>query len=133
MKAKFIGDPDNDFDGPKVLRLFGRQFPKDRFVTISAIGLETEKDVARVLAKLSGNNHFEVGDGEGDAVEIAAPDPLDHDRNGKKGGSRAKKDIVADLEALADKYPGEIEFDPKATGPSLSSYLEEKRFELGED
>ena len=131
-KAKFIGDPDNDFDGPKVLNLFGRQFPKDRFVTISAIAKEKDEDVERVLAKLSANNHFEVGDGEGDEAAIAAPAPV-ADSAAPKGAYRKKADLLADLEALSAKYPGEIEIDDKLTVPALSSYLEEKRFELGED
>lgn len=133
MKAKFLGDPNDDFSGPKTIRLFGRQFPQGRFVTVEKIGTETDKDVERILGKLSGNAHFKVAEGEGEPAEVAARDPLDHDGNGKKGGSVKKTDTVAKLKALAEKYPGEVEFDETSSGPKLAAYLEEKSFELGED
>lgn len=133
MKAKFLGDPNDDFSGPKTIRLFGRQFPQGRFVTVEKIGTETDKDVERILGKLSGNAHFEVAEGEGEPAEVAARDPLDHDGNGRRGGSIPKKEVVAALEALAEKHPGQVSFDPTLSGPKLAALLEELRFELGED
>lgn len=127
MKAKFIGDPSDDFSGPKALTLFGRVFPKDRFVTIDG------DDAEKVLAKLQANNHFEVGEGEAPVAEPAQISPLDHDRNGKPGGSRSKEAVVADLDALALKHPGKVEYDARLGAPKLAAILEELKFELGED
>lgn len=129
MKARFIGDPNNDGDGPKVLTLFGRQFPKDRFVTIEG------EDADAVLGKLSANDHFEVEEGEGDvALPAAAParGSFDRDHNGKSGGGRKKAAIVADLEALQARFP-DVAFDPKMNAAALEAHLEELKFELGED
>ena len=126
MKARFIGDPAHDHEGPTRISLFGRVFPKGRFITIDG------DDAAHALRKLSGNNHFEVAEGEGDAAETPKPDPLDHDRDGKKGGSRTKAVIIADLTAMAERHP-EVTFDPTATNAALEARLEELRFEFGED
>jgi hypothetical protein len=62
MKAKFIGDPSDDFSGPRVLNHAGTFFPKDRFVGVSD----------EVAAKLAGNNHFEVAKGDAEAYEPSA-------------------------------------------------------------
>lgn len=129
MKARFLGDPNDDRSGPMVLNLFGRSFPKDRFITISG------DDAADVLTKLKANGHFEVADGDGEepvlAADVAAS-AFDKDGDGRPGGSRTKKSVIADLDALAAKHPGKVDYDPKTSSNELAARLEELQFELGE-
>lgn len=133
MKAKFIGDPNDDFSGPKVLR-FGfpskpgeiLAFPKDVFVPVT-------DDAA---LSLMSHNHFVVE--EGDAPEYVAPEPkglsaaqieaLDGDDNGSAGGSLSKADI---LERLA-RYP-DAEYDARWGAPKLKAALEAAEFAAGDD
>lgn len=129
MKARFIGDPRDDFSGPKTIPLFGRTFPKGRFVTIEG------DDAEKVIGKLQANDHFEVGEGEGEApaavaAEVAEAGPP---AVSKTGGSRSKEAVVADLDALALKHPGKVEYDARLGAPKLAAILEELKFELGED
>lgn len=133
MKAMFIGDPNDDFSGPKVLRMgFGKDeivaFAKDKFVGVSD----------EIAAKLASHTHFRVEDGDAQAFElppepVATRDPLDHDNNGKKGGSRDKASIVADLERLSERFPGKVTYDARSGALKLEARLEELRFELGDD
>ena len=66
MKVRYIGtgDPSDD----RVCVVFGHTFEQGEWV-----------DLEEVPAKLVGNPTFEVGD------------PLDHDGDGRKGGSRRRK------------------------------------------
>lgn len=142
MKAMYKGDPETrPSEGPEATRLFGIVFPKGRFVTIPG----DEQEVAKIAAKLSGNSHFVVEDGEGEAtVELNAAEAadaataagrgtFDHDGKGGPGGSRKKADIIADLEALKTKYPDKVDYDPNLGAPKLSAILEGLKFDLGED
>lgn len=137
MKAKFIGDPNDDFSGPKVLKMaFGASgnptivlFPKDKFV-----GLPAELE-----ANVVGNNHFVVEEGDAkayagpppEAVEAAA-DAMDGDDDGRAGGSLTKADTLAKLDAMQKRHP-EISFDPKWGLPKLRGVLEAAEFEYGDD
>lgn len=53
MRAKFIGDPAHDGDGPDVFVRHGVEYPKGEFVDVPD----------EVAVDLCGNNHFEVDDG----------------------------------------------------------------------
>lgn len=149
MKAKFIGDPNDNFDGPRVFPFRGIDFPKGKWVAVA--------DEA-TFAKCALSNHFETsGEAEEAAVEPAEPelapesadqpepalddpepaaDPepisaLDHDADGKPGGSTAspeKAAIIAELEAI----PG-AEFDGRWGVPKLQAALEAARFMNGDD
>ena len=128
MKAKFQGDPNDDFSGPKVLTHQGGVFPKDVFVGVSD----------ELAAKLKTNSHFAVE--EGDAPEYVAPEPakrpfngadpaaFDHDDVDGPGGSLSKADIIAKLEAI----PG-AEFDARWGRPKLLAALEAAEFEHDAD
>lgn len=141
--AKFIGDPADGFSGPRVLRAFGRRFPKGRFV-----GIEGE-DAEALHAKLAANNHFAVGEGQPDPDE-ASPEPVagndqapsafaafDRDGDGEPGGSNAspeKDELINALGALQDKHPeAEIKYDRRWGAPKLRAALEAAQFELGDD
>lgn len=84
MKARFIGNPANDFDGARTITVFGVEFVKGEWADVPA----------DAYARLATNNHFEVAD------------PLDHDANGKKGGKGKAKAEPKEPEAPA--------FDPAA-------------------
>lgn len=138
MKAKFIGDPNNDGDGPK----FGRMaygptgdlsvayFPRDKFAGVPK----------PLEAKLSGNNHFETEDGdaplwtpsEADSPRARAARAMDGNDDGKKGGSLTKKVTLERLAALKEKHP-ELEYDEAATLPVLRGALEEAEFAYGDE
>lgn len=76
MKARFIGDPNDGFGGPDVLTTYGVEFVKGDWTDLPADLSKAARD------KLAHNSHFEV-----------KVDPLDHDGNGRKGGSvRAVKE-----------------------------------------
>lgn len=64
MRARFIGDPRHDGEGPSVLEAFGLSFTKGQWVNID--GNEA------AMRKLPGNNHFEVDKG---VVAAAIPAP----------------------------------------------------------
>lgn len=94
MKARFVGNPSSDGDGPERLTVFGGEFVKGEWREVS-------DDVA---ARLSTNNHFEVGEPAPEpapepAAEVVAEDafngadPLafDHDQNGQPGGSKKRR------------------------------------------
>jgi hypothetical protein len=134
MKAKFIGDPNDDGSGPKVCRLGHgptgapsyAYFPRDRFVGVPP-ALESA---------IAGNNHFatEEGDAEPYVPDEAAThrDPLDHDRNGRKGGRLGKTEAIARLTALKVEHP-DLEFDEKWNAKKLQATLEEAEFEYGDE
>lgn len=133
MKAKFVGDPNDDGSGPKVCRMgYGPSgkptlvyFPRDKFVGVPA----------QLEEMIAGHNHFETEEGvaelyvpSDDDVPRAKRDPLDHDSSGKKGGSLSKVETLRRLEALQAEHP-ELSFDPKATLPALRGILEDAEFE----
>lgn len=136
MKAKFIGDPDDDFSGPKVLRMgYGPAgkpltlvyFPRDQFV-----GVPKELE-----AKIASHNHFETEEGDAAPYIVAdeqtrADRAMDGDGNGKTGGSLTKAVTLEKLAALKEKHP-ELEYDPKWGLPKLRGALEEAEFEYGDE
>lgn len=107
MRARYIGDPRNDGDGPSSLELFDRVWPKFKWLPIDAIP-----------PKMEGNWHFQIDRSdtpceveetqergpsayETHGVQASVPvpfgedgkpslkpvDPFDHDKNGAPGGS----------------------------------------------
>jgi len=89
MKARFKGDPNDNWSGPAVLPTYGVDFIKGEWMPVSD----------EVAVKLAGHSHFDV---EG------AADPFDHDGDGKPGGSMPGDEgylyslKVAELKALAE-------------------------------
>ena len=129
MRAKFIGDPNDDFSGPKVVRVKGEDFLKDQFVSVSD----------KLAGELAGHNHFVVEEGDAPSFHDAAPETLtrasramDGDDDGKAGGSLSKADTLARLQALKDKG-AELDFDPKWGLPKLRGLLEAAEFEHCDD
>ena len=156
MKARFIGDPRHNGDGPAVLHLYGVDFAKGEWVDPIPSTLE---------AKLPGNNHFETAESGAatvhvkigptdvyvfgdatteirdipaaeasrEAAETANASPFaafDHDRDGKPGGSTSspeKDALFAELEAL--KAP----FDRRWGVPRLKAALEVAQFQQGDN
>ncbi|CAN7308755.1 hypothetical protein LJR164_001629 [Phenylobacterium sp. LjRoot164] len=145
MKARFVGDPRRNGEGPDVMHLYGVDFPKGEWVG----------DLPRVLeAKLPGNNHFETSDGlsvggvsdivPGQTYTITVPEAaqaepspsvgsfaaFDPDGDGKPGGSTssAEKDaLFAQLDGLGAQYD-------RRWGPArLQAALEVAQFQAGED
>lgn len=55
MRARFIGDPNDDYSGPDVLIMGGREYPRDQWV-------EIEDDA--VASRIEGNSHFDVDYGK---------------------------------------------------------------------
>lgn len=68
MRARFIGNPAANGEGPGTITVFGVEFTKGKWADVTP----------EAYARLKGNNHFEVAD------------PLDHDASGKKGGKGKK-------------------------------------------
>lgn len=67
-KAKYVGDPNDNFSGPEVIEVGGHAYTKDKSVTV-------EDAVAKRLAT---NNHFEVtGLKKGSDAPIAADDGVE--------------------------------------------------------
>jgi hypothetical protein len=69
-KARFIGDPRNDGEGPGSIALCGLSFVKGEWVEVPE----------EAIGWLKGHDHFEL--------EFH---PLDHDQSGRKGGSRKRR------------------------------------------
>lgn len=129
MRAKFIGDPNDDFSGPKVVRVKGEAFLKDQFVSVSD----------KLATTLAGHNHFVIEEGDAPSFQDAAPEPvsraaraMDGGDDGKAGGSLDKAATLARLQALKDQG-AELEFDPKWGLPKLRGLLEAAEFEHGDD
>lgn len=74
MKARFIGNPANDGEGPRTITVFGVEFVKGEWVTI--------EDPA-TFARLEANSHWET--------KAAFGGKGDHDGDGKAGGDAAAK------------------------------------------
>lgn len=84
VKARFIGDPNDDYSGPRNISMFGQDFEKGEYVTLKG------EDVIR---KVRGHNHFEI---EGEEVERAdKPEKDDLAQIGAGvGGLEALKDVA---------------------------------------
>lgn len=146
MEARYIGDPQNDFDGPRTMKAFGLAFPKGKWVGLP-------EDFA-FTAKLEGNRHFQTrADGSvvvedppqiEEAVETATAEDdlrreltpaqeaaLDRDGDGSAGGSLGKEELIDRLKALGE------DFDARWGVPRLEKALkaaEERRaFIAGDD
>lgn len=55
ISARFVGDPADDFSGPSNITMFGQDFEKGEFVTLTG---------EAVIRKVRGHSHFEI-EGEG--------------------------------------------------------------------
>lgn len=121
MKAKFVGDPNDDFSGPKVLNLAGTYFPKDRFVGVSD----------ELASTLSTHNHFEVEKGdapayvpsEADVASTAPKAPAE-----PTGKALTKAEVLERLKAYPD-----AEYDPSSTVTVLRGVLEDAEFAAGDE
>lgn len=145
MKAKYVGDPRHDGDGPKSVTLHGVTFPKNEWVGDLPPALE---------AKLPNNSHFEVSGASVEKppnpplaeVNEVVPQPeaaddyphltpaqekaLDRDGEGEPGGSTAtdeKAALIAELEAMG------VEVDKRLGVPKLKALVDEQKFIKGED
>jgi hypothetical protein len=83
-RFKFIGDPRDNYSGPEVLRMFGRDFPRDKWV---------EVEEGEFCEKLESHSHFDADFAKelemapdniaSDGSEIA--EPIRRKRGPKKG------------------------------------------------
>jgi hypothetical protein len=72
-RFKFIGDPRDNFSGPEVLRMFGRDFPRDKWVDV---------DEGEICEKLESHTHFDADfakELEAAPVREIAPDNIASD------------------------------------------------------
>lgn len=102
MRARFIGDPNNEGEGPKVLPLYGINFPHGEWVSIDGNHL--------AMTKLWGNNHFEVEAGEAPMPEpvVKPVAPVAPAKN--KGGRPRKNPVISNPAApKADPIPDTTE------------------------
>ena len=76
MEARFIGDPSEDGAGPRKVSFRGVEFIHSEWTDVPD----------EIGAKLKGSNHYEVRGG-----------PLDHDGDGKAGGSLPADPQVVDI------------------------------------
>lgn len=103
VSARFVGDPADDFSGPSNVTMFGQDFEKGEFVTLT--------DEA-TIRKVRGHSHFEIeGEGRAKAKNIAKDElpPL---------GLEALKE-VAQAEGVA--------FEDDTTKPKLIKAIRAKR------
>lgn len=125
MRARFIGDPRRDGEGPSLLPFMGVVFIKG----------EWSEDLPEPVAKkVSGNSHFETSDDAAPEVEVQAEtsdisqdhdaeiEPLDHDGDGQKGGA---VQVDQEVEALrADLTALSVDFDRRWGVKKLRAALE---------
>jgi hypothetical protein len=148
MQAKFIGDPNDDFSGPRVYSFRGVDFPKGKWVPLTD---------AVTFAKCEGSSHFETSNetvaanaepgaeltgglgedvleapGGDDSLFNGAPvEAFDQDGDGQPGGpveSDEKTALIAALEAIPD-----AQFKRSWGVARLTAALEEARFLAGDD
>lgn len=103
MEARFIGDPKYNGDGPATITVRGYTFEKGgAFVNVSSEAL------------FAGHSHFQTREG-----------PLDHDCDGKKGGSVQATDTAAEHRAavIAELKAIEVTFAKNAKTETLEALL----------
>lgn len=125
MKARYLGNPTPDSDGPMRVAYCGKSFARGVFVSLDGIpGGQVEK--------LRNNPTFEVSDepmtdddlaadAGANEPEVEAPTP-DGDEP-----AADKATLLAQLEALKARHP-DVEFSAKMGVPKLKAILEEARF-----
>src|SRR5688572_13414864 len=94
MEARFIGDPLDNFEGPRVITMYGASFVKDEWAPIDDMPAEH-------IAKLQWNSHFEVREGSG---------------KGQKRPAAAEKPPAEAEPTSDDKPSGASAFDPDGDG-----------------
>lgn len=150
MKARFIGDPNDNYSGPDVFPLRGVTFLKDKWTSVADEAL---------FAKLQTHNHFETADagfvsiapeitpGETVTIEIGQTSSFDLNTGRGYGVSGAgglaaapasdvieepatdeKAALIAELETFAD-----AEFDRRWGAPKLRQALEAAKFMAGDE
>jgi len=114
VKARFIGDPRNGGDGPRLVSTFGFEFIKGDWREVSD----------ECALKLVTNNHFEV-----EGLTIAKPVlvsetfmAFDGDGDGRPGGFAEPTDEVLALRASLDAKG--IKYHHKAGAAKLRALLE---------
>lgn len=140
MKARFIGDPNDNFSGPDVFPLRGVTFLKDKWTSVADEAL---------FAKLQTHNHFETAEAgfvsiapETVAVDLGNDMVIFTDTNGAlpppelptssdvtdEPATDEKAALIAELESFAD-----AEFDRRWGVPKLRQALEAARFMAGDE
>lgn len=127
MKAKYTGYPgDAGEDSPLYVTHLGVTFRRGRWATLP------EKIDAVQMGKLQAHPHFEVAEGEGEAVPAGEAAAVAAKHAEGPAPKADKPDLIAKLQAIANANPG-FEFDPKANPKALAATLEEAEFEYGSD
>jgi len=96
MRARFIGDPNDNFSGPNVLESYGETFVKNEWASVP-------ETVAR---KLASHSHFEVQEAADpndlNSLKVAELKAIAEDRGVDLGDATKKADIIAALELAAE-------------------------------
>lgn len=132
MKARYLGNPSPEDDGPRRVGFAGKSFPRGVFVDVS--------DVAKPLVeKLKNNQYFEVSEDDLTAADLAAAEDVN---GGEEAGGAAeehsgeggldKAGAIAELEKIQVAHP-DFKFNPRAGLPKLLEALESARFEYGDE
>lgn len=81
-KFRFIGDPNDDYSGPRVLKILDLEFPRDEWVEVPE---------GAVADKLDGHNHFDADYGDAIASDGSMIDDLPKKRGWPKGKPRGPR------------------------------------------
>lgn len=131
MKARYIGNPTRDDDGPRRVGFAGKSFPRGVFIDVTDVA-------AKLIAKLETNPYFETSEAALTKEDVAAAEavngpPEDETPAGAAGAiPEGKAGLIAALEAMQAKHP-EVTFSPKWSAAKLQAALEAARFEHGDD
>lgn len=122
MKARYLGNPSPEDDGPRRVGFAGKTFPRSLFVDVTDVP-------AGLLAKLQANPFFEVSEDALTGAEAKALEELEvpPEPVAAPAAGNDKASLIVALEAIKAKHP-ETVFDPKWGVPKLKSALEEARF-----
>lgn len=133
MKAKYLGSPTQDEDGPRRVGFGGKSFPRGVFIDVSDMD-------EKPLAKLKVHPNFEVSeeplsDDDVTAAEVVNGSPVVSGDEAEAGATTDDKiAIISKLEALQAAHPeATVTFDGRWGVPKLKAALEAAQFELGDD
>jgi len=96
MRARFIGDPRDNFSGPDVLEMFNTKFPRDQWINV---------EEGPFAVKLRRHNHFEV-DSDSVASDGSAIEPVKPVRVRDAAIDTKREELVDEAEALGVKVDG---------------------------
>lgn len=130
MKAKYLGVPSKDDDGPRRVGFCGLSFPRSVFIDVSDVP-------PKLIAKLDANPYFEVSNEALTKDDIAAAEAVNGqaEEDAEPGAPAAHGDkagVIAALEAMQAKHP-EVKFSAKMGVEKLQGILEAAQFEYGDD